>query len=159
MSELKEAKERSIIELDNNSSVSAEFIHLRATYVLRFRAGELSLTSAVIRIAVRNVYPMINGGVELRRTREIQLFLVSDKSRRACARTGSVLSKYVCRSSSTRFTFTRAFDISKRRWKIHIHSRSRTCSSRRDERAGNQQSETVTCTSRFCVFVKILIGA
>lgn len=75
------------------------------------------------RMTMRNVYvyPMINDGVELRRAREIRLFLVADKSRRVYARTGSVLSKYVCRSSNIRFTFTRAFNISERRWEIHIH--------------------------------------
>lgn len=106
----------------------------------------------------KRIYPTINSSIELRRAREIRLFLVADKGRRVCARTGSVLSKYVCRSSSNRFTFTRAFNISERRWEIHIHSWPRTCDSRRNECAGNRQSETVTCTSRSRVFVKILIG-
>jgi len=64
--------------------------------------------------------------VELKRMRKIRLFLVVDKSRSVCALTGSVLSKYVCRSSSIRFTFTRAFNILERRWKIYVH-RDRVC--------------------------------
>lgn len=55
--------------------------------------------------------------------------------------------------------FTRALNVSDRWWEIHIYSRPRMCNLAANKCAGNRQSETLTCTSAFYVFVKILVDS